>query len=71
MAVNKKESDFDIQDAFDSLLVSEDNLVAKAYEEGLLQGEIVGFQEGFDLGRRKFSSIVGLLKVGLLCYRVI
>jgi HUS1 checkpoint protein len=57
MAVNKKESDFDIQDAFDSLLVSEDNLVAKACEEGLLQGEIVGFQEGFDLGRQKGSEI--------------
>ncbi|EFX89952.1 hypothetical protein DAPPUDRAFT_40007 [Daphnia pulex] len=57
MAVNKKESDFDIQDAFNSLLVSEDNLVAKAYEEGLLQGEIAGFQEGFDLGRQKGSEI--------------
>ena len=57
MAVNKNEKDFDVQDAFDSIFVSEDKLVAKAYEEGVLQGEIEGFQEGFELGRQKGSEI--------------
>lgn len=57
MAVNKKVSDFDIQDAFDSLLLSEDTFVRKAHEEGLAQGEITGFQEGFDLGHQKGAEI--------------
>jgi hypothetical protein len=56
MAVNKLDSDSDIQEAFDSILVSEDNLVAEAYREGLIQGEIQGFQEGFELGRQKGSE---------------
>ncbi|KAI9555690.1 hypothetical protein GHT06_018205 [Daphnia sinensis] len=57
MAVTTTVSDFDIQDAFDSLVLSEDNLVNKAYEEGLVHGEKVGFQEGFDLGNQKGAEI--------------
>ncbi|XP_057377622.1 protein LTO1 homolog [Daphnia carinata] len=58
MAVNTAAvSDFDIQDAFDSLVLSEDNFVNKAYKEGLVHGETVGFQEGFDLGNQKGAEI--------------
>ena len=47
----------DIQDAFDSLVLCEDSLVTKAYEEGLVEGEKVGFQEVFNLGLEKGSEI--------------
>lgn len=57
MAINTAVSDFDIQDAFDSLVLSEDSFVKKAHEEGVVQGEIVGFQEGFDLGNEKGAEI--------------
>lgn len=58
MALNELQpGEIDIQDAFDSLLVCEDNFVQKAYQEGLAQGEKIGFQEGFDLGVRKGSEI--------------
>lgn len=57
MAVSTNETVIDIQEAFDSLLVCEDNLVQEAYKEGLVQGENIGFQEGFELGQNKGSQI--------------
>lgn len=57
MALKENESEIDIQEAFDSLLVCEDNFVKKAYEEGIVQGEKIGYQEGFDLGHTKGSEI--------------
>lgn len=57
MALKEKEDEVDIQEAFDSLLVCEDNFVNKAFEEGRIQGEKSGYQEGFDLGYKKGSEI--------------
>lgn len=57
MAIKEKESEVDIQEAFDYLLVCEDSFVYQAYEKGRVEGEKTGYQEGFDLGHKKGSDI--------------
>ena len=48
---------FDIQDAFDSIVCSEDNFVTTGFEEGIKAGEVTGYDEGFALGLVKGQEI--------------
>ena len=54
---SKTSSEVDIQDLYDSLLVSEETFVASGYAEGLARGEEIGFQEGYNLGLKKGTEI--------------
>ena len=56
MAV-ENDKDVDIQDIFDSLVLSEDTFVKAGYQQGFEQGEIDGYQEGFQLGQIKGKEI--------------
>jgi hypothetical protein len=47
----------DINDAFDSLLLCENQLVSEGYQEGLSAGQKRGFKEGLVLGSQKGVEI--------------
>jgi flagellar biosynthesis/type III secretory pathway protein FliH len=47
----------DIQDAFDSIVCSEDNFVKTGFQEGIKAGEVTGYDEGFALGLVKGQEI--------------
>jgi len=49
--------DVDIQDVFDSILLSEDTFASTGYQEGFKQGEVDGYQEGLNLGEVKGKEI--------------
>jgi len=49
--------DFDINDAFDTIILSENRLVEKGYEEGFVAGSREGEEEGYRLGAQKGSEI--------------
>ena len=51
------EDSADINDAFDSLLLCEDQLVSKGYSEGLEAGRLNGSKEGLSLGFQKGVEI--------------
>ena len=49
--------DFDINDAFDTIILSENRLVEQGYEEGFVAGSREGEEEGYRLGAQKGSEI--------------
>lgn len=51
------DSDLDIQNVFDNLVLPENDFVKEAYQEGFEQGKKEGYEEGFQFGRQKGSEI--------------